>query len=180
MTKTNTVAEEYSFEDYCRVINLKYEYPGYSDSVPWAIVSEMTEAELRTRFPEVIGSFSPFILLSPDEGEAMRIYDRQEDRYRKECLRHGVFFEFNSEILPEEMLFSTDEDPYELIVKNEEQERIIQTLAVLTETQRRRIMLRFFEDMNLREIAAIEGVAHQDVDKSIKAGIKKLKKEIEL
>lgn len=38
----------------CKIINLKYEYPGYKGDIRWAIVSELTEEELLAKYPEEI------------------------------------------------------------------------------------------------------------------------------
>lgn len=44
---TNTSKERNDlFKNECKIINLKYEYEGYTGTEQWAIVSELTEKEL--------------------------------------------------------------------------------------------------------------------------------------
>ena len=37
------------FKCDCKVINLSYEYPGYTGEEKWAIITDLTEEELITR-----------------------------------------------------------------------------------------------------------------------------------
>lgn len=44
------------FQDECRVVNMKHEYPGYTGTVKWIVVSDLTEAQLMLRlFPGMGG-----------------------------------------------------------------------------------------------------------------------------
>lgn len=54
--------------------------------------------------------------------------------------------------------------------------KVQQALTALSETQQRRIRLFYFAGLNKREIADIEGVSRQNVSKSIKHGLRILKK----
>jgi len=48
----------------------------------------------------------------------------------------------------------------------------------LSEVQKRRIKMYYFENMNVKEIALIENTTHQAVSKSIRKGIEEIKKNI--
>ena len=48
----------------------------------------------------------------------------------------------------------------------------------LSEVQKRRIKMYYFENMNVEEIALIENTTHQAVSKSIRKGIEEIKKII--
>ena len=52
------------FKRECRIINLRYEYYGYAEEEKWAIVSELSENEIITKYPEEIKIYEPFVLLS--------------------------------------------------------------------------------------------------------------------
>ena len=59
------------FKKECRIINLRYEYYGYIGNEKWAIVSELTEREIIKKYPEEIKGYTPFVLLSIEQGEAI-------------------------------------------------------------------------------------------------------------
>ena len=40
---------EAAFANDCKVINLKYEYPGFSEKTQWAIITDLTESEINTK-----------------------------------------------------------------------------------------------------------------------------------
>lgn len=52
------------FKCDCMVINLSYEYPGYTGEEKWAIITDLTEEELIEKYEEIISSYRPFIVLS--------------------------------------------------------------------------------------------------------------------
>ena len=58
MTKNNKLnnQEELFIRD-CKLMNLKYEYDGYTGTEKWAVVTELTEEELWDKYPDVIGRF---------------------------------------------------------------------------------------------------------------------------
>ena len=62
------------------------------------------------------------------------------------------------------------------VIENINKEQLIQAKKELTETQLRRIELHIEEEITLEEIAYIEGVRKNKIDKSIAQGMKKLKK----
>ena len=64
----------------------------------------------------------------------------------------------------------------ELIVEQKLQsEELYLAINKLSDIQKRRIKMYYFEDMNLREIAEKEGCSIMSVKESIESGIKKLK-----
>lgn len=44
--------EQFKYE--CKVINLSYEYPGYTGKEKWAIITDLTEKELIEKYDEII------------------------------------------------------------------------------------------------------------------------------
>lgn len=65
--------------------------------------------------------------------------------------------------------------PEEILLLKEEDERGLQRLDILTEKQRRRMLLLMY-GFSMREIARIEGVDHTSVAESIAAAEKKMEK----
>lgn len=73
MTKLTLEQQELLFANDCKLINLRYEYHGYTGTEKWAIVTELAEEELWVKYPDVIRRYTPFILLSMAQGEVIMI-----------------------------------------------------------------------------------------------------------
>ena len=61
------------------------------------------------------------------------------------------------------------------VIRKTSYEELMIAINKLSEIQKRRIKLYYFEELNEYQIAKVEGVAQQVVDRSIKRGIRKLK-----
>ena len=57
MTKLTLEQQELLFANDCKLINLRYEYHGYTGTEKWAIVTELAEEELWVKYPDVIRQF---------------------------------------------------------------------------------------------------------------------------
>ena len=69
MTNKLTLTEqEELFAKDCKLINLKYEYNGYTGDERWAIITELSVKELWEKYPLVIERYSPFVHLSIAQG----------------------------------------------------------------------------------------------------------------
>lgn len=58
----NITEQEELFSTECKLINLKYEYQGYTGTEKWAVVSELSEKELFEKYPDVISRYTPCVL----------------------------------------------------------------------------------------------------------------------
>ena len=83
---TLTEQEELFVKD-CKLINLKYEYNGYTGAERWAIITELSVKELWEKYPLVIERYSPFVHLSIAQGEVIDDANRNEDKYAKRSSR---------------------------------------------------------------------------------------------
>ena len=55
MTKNNKLNnQEELFARDCKLMNLKYEYDGYTGTEKWAVITELTEEELWDKYPDII------------------------------------------------------------------------------------------------------------------------------
>ena len=70
------------FTRECKLINLRYEYTGYTNDIQWAIVTELSEEEILQKYPEEIKQYIPFIKLSVSQGEVFEESKRYENKYR--------------------------------------------------------------------------------------------------
>ena len=80
MTKLTLEQQELLFANDCKLINLRYEYHGYTGTEKWAIVTELAEEELWVKYPDVIRRYTPFILLSMAQGEVNGVSELRSKR----------------------------------------------------------------------------------------------------
>ncbi len=177
MTNKLTLAEQQElFVNDCKLINLQYEYSSYTGTEKWAIVTELSENELKSKYPDVIRRYTPFVLLSVAQGKVITEYQNAEAKERMRKLRYGHPFDINDgefeEHHPE--LFIEDDTVEQLCLK-EEKQYIKKAIDKLTDIQKRRIIAYYFEDKSIREIATAEGVNFSKIDRSINLALKKLK-----
>ena len=60
MTKLTLTEQEELFAKDCKLINLRYEYTNYTGKEKWAVITELTEKELRKKYPDIIKRYTPF------------------------------------------------------------------------------------------------------------------------
>ncbi|WP_418522490.1 sigma-70 family RNA polymerase sigma factor, partial [Ruminococcus sp.] len=87
MKKLTVNEQEELFAQDCKLINLRYEYSGFTGTEKWAIVTELSEEALWDKYPDVISRYMPFILLSMAQGEVISESHRNNDKYEKRSKR---------------------------------------------------------------------------------------------
>lgn len=181
----NIVQEEVkkNFKEECRVINLKYEYREYTGTEQYAIVSELSEADLWKRYPDTIQMYVPYVLLSAAQGQAIEAFNRNEDKFKKRQQRDKDILSFASDETERLHAKLIEEDFVDVMVRNEtrffECRALEKAFEVLTPVQKSRIIKRYVQRKTLRAIAEEEGIVVSVVDKSVRAGVKKLRKYFE-
>lgn len=177
MTKLTLEQQELLFANDCKLINLRYEYHGYTGTEKWAIVTELAEEELWVKYPDVIRRYTPFILLSMAQGEVITEYQNYEARERMRRLLFGHTFDINDgEFEVHHPELAVDTDPIEEIMLKDNIKRLREVLCYLSETQKRRVFKYFFYNKTLEKIADEEGVDFTSVRESVNSAIKKLRK----
>ena len=189
MTKLTLEQQELLFANDCKLINLRYEYHGYTGSEKWAIVTELAEEELWVKYPDVIRRYTPFILLSMAQGEVIDESYRNNDKYEKRAKRTIDVYGYEDDISEQfhRELITPFVDPFEQAEEErieEEKEQLRQleiakvrkVLEMLKPVQRERLIKAILLGMSSRKIAKEEGVYYSVVDKSIAAAIKNFKK----
>lgn len=162
--------QEVLFTTECKLINLKYEYHGYTGDENWAIVSELTEKELMEKYPDVIVRYVPFVLLSIEQGETIAEFHRIEHKHEQRSKRYGSIYGYDDEAF--------EEHHPELAVVDRifDEIEMQEALNTLTEIQRTRIIKRFFAGMTYRDIAESEGCHYTSVKESVRVALDKMKK----
>lgn len=176
MTKFTLTEQEDLFAKDCKLINLQYEYSGYTGTEKWAIVTELSENELKFKYPDVIRRYTPFVILSVAQGRVITEYQNVEAKERMRKLRYGHPFDINDgEFEEHHPELSAEDDIVEQLCLKEEKQCIKRAIDKLTDTQKRRVIAYFFENKSSREIAIEEGVNYSKIEKSINLALKKLK-----
>lgn len=170
------------FAEECKVIDLWSEYNEYIGEERYALVSEFTEAQLSTRYPEIIRKYAPFVLLSTEQGAVIDDFHRNEKKHYMRQIRHGevngyeegVTEALHPETLVEDCLIVVEERE----TREEEILLLKQVMAAMSDKQRERV-IKFYHNKTTREIAEEEGVHHSAIDKSIRKAMRMLKKKFQ-
>lgn len=99
MKKLTVSEQEELFAQDCKLINLRYEYSGFTGTEKWAIVTELSEEALWDKYPDVISRYMPFILLSMAQGEVISESHRNNDKYEKRSKRTIDVYGYEDDIL---------------------------------------------------------------------------------
>lgn len=177
--------EEFAAE--CKVINLRYEYEGYTGSEKWAIISELTEMELLEKYPNEVKKYLPFVLLSVEQGKVIREFNQNEDKFRKRQNNNEDAFgydddvteRFHSEVVVPDFVEQQEMDEYYQVREEQKMQLLMQAISTLTEKQYKYLVMRYITGKSAKEIAAEEGVTHQAIEKHINSAKKKFEKVFE-
>lgn len=192
MTKLTLTEQEEFFVKDCKLINLRYEYTNYTGKEKWAVVTELTEKELRKKYPDIIKRYTPFVLLSMAQGEVINEADRNDDKYEKRAKRTLDVYGYEDDISEQfhRELITPFADPFEQAeeerfeIEKEQLRRIEiakvrKVLEMMKPIQKERLCKVVLLGLSSRKIAQEEGVNYSAVDKSIAAAIKNFKKYYE-
>lgn len=192
MTKLTLTEQEELFVKDCKLINLRYEYTNYTGKEKWAVVTELTEKELRKKYPDIIKRYTPFVLLSMAQGEVINEADRNDDKYEKRAKRTLDVYGYEDDISEQfhRELITPFADPFEqaeekqLEIEKEQLSRmeiakVRKVLEMMKPIQKERLCKVVLLGLSSRKIAQEEGVNYSAVDKSIAAAIKNFKKYYE-
>lgn len=172
------------FKKECKLIYLDREYNGFIGDQRWAIITDLSEDELRKKYVTVLGKYIPYILLSKAQGEPILESIRNNHKHEMRSKRTTEPFDYDDELLPlfhSELLSFVDplEEKDRLIerVKDENEldeliEKVRKTLSLMKPIQRDRLIKNVVRGLSSRKIAKEEGVNYSTVDKSIKAAKK--------
>ena len=151
-------------KDYV-VLNLEKEYPGYTGTEQWLIITDYGFSHLEILFPELKPYLTSSVVIGTDIGKAIIRYknnDRKHDRHM-ECV--GLQVE------------SFDNGPIAQQDNGLKNEWLKKAVLDLPDIQRRRVWLFYCEGYSEEEIAKMEKVSKQAVSESLQRGITNLKRK---
>lgn len=188
---TNTFEErKEEFNRECKTINLRFEYPQYTGSERYAIVTALSEEELLERYGDVIRRYYlPYLLLNTKQWEAMYEFTKIEHKHEMRAKRGSDVYGYEDDISEQfhRELIIPFVDPIEKeeIEQKEKQKEFLRQLeirkvrkviAMLKPIQRERLIKEIICGQSSRKIANDEGVNYSTVDKSLAAAKKNFKK----
>ncbi|WP_305141014.1 sigma-70 family RNA polymerase sigma factor [Acutalibacter muris] len=184
MTRSQFDVLKEHFQSECKVINLKYEYEGYTGEEQWAIISELTKKELFEKYPEIVKQYMPFVLLSVEQGKAVYEFRRNESKFYKRSKNNEDAFGyddeligiFHSEVFVPDFIEQQITEEYEENRCQMKMKLLDKALSSLTEKQYNYLISRYVANKSARKIAEAEGVSHQAIEKYLNAAVKKVKK----
>lgn len=165
---------ELQFAADCKVIELKYEYRGYTGKERYGLITALSERELCGKYECLLESYVPYIVLDLAFAEVRDDFRRNEQKFEKRSKR-GHLFGIDDEFdihHPE----CASPDCLEQIISDDSHRELLEALEALTERQRRRIVAYYFDQKSLQEIAQCEGTSTQSIHESISLALSKLKK----
>lgn len=172
----NIKNEEYliqEFENECEIIEMRYEYPGYTGVEKYGIITSLSENEFEKKYSEILNRYKPYITLKADFGIERRRFIRNEKKAYMRLLRGDIYsvedIELHHPEITKNLLDVSLEQygNYDLLYK---------AISILTPIQKRRIAKYFFCGKTYSEIALEEGVNVSKIYKSVELGLKKIKK----
>ena len=179
MAKINKIpALEEQFKSECKIIDLKYEYRGYTGKERFAVITELNEKEIFEKYPEQIKPYIPFIVLSPAFGRVRDTYIRNEKKYQARAARSVDAFSYDDEIMAAFHPELAEDTFEEELFQRMDTKRLWEAIGKLPMIQKCRLIEHFFKGKSCREIARCEGVHHRAVTKSIECALKNLKKTL--
>ncbi len=167
-----------TFEKKCKIINLNYEYPGYTGEEQWALITDLTEPEIITYYSKQTQNYKPFIILSSSYGELRNAYIRNENKHYSRSKKRNNFFDF-SEHTEEHHPEIQSKSAEERYMEKEQLLNIYASISKLHPAQLRCIIKYFFQRKSLHQISIEENKAYSTIYESYRSALKILKQTLE-
>ena len=164
-----------SFCDECSFEKCEDEYPGWTGIEKYIVFSNLTRDELTSKYPEIVAFISPYILIDRTVSTALVSYKRNDDKHHWRAVHRESGFGFDelTEFIHDELLDDRMEEDVMLRIMLQE------AMDQLTDAQRRRVQLRYFEGLTYAQIAKLEQTTDPAILKSISVALRKMKKFLE-
>ena len=158
------------------MIRLKYEYPGYTGTEKYAIISDLSYEQIVEKHAPVVKPYIPFLLLSKAAGEVIAEFKRNEDKFFKRMQRDDSYgFEDGTTELYNAGICVPDFTG-ELFEEEKDSRIVWAAFARLTPTQKKYVRQHLFGGKTFTRIAKDEEKSIKTVQEGYIAAIKKMKK----
>ena len=148
-----------NFKKDCKVINLAYEYPGYTGKEKYAIITDLSEEDLESLYGDKIMRYRPFVILSREMGSVMTEYENNEKKHEMRSKINELSCDWSND---RDALISALSEPdeqtelEEMINEKAFDKAIWRAFATLTELQRKYLIWHYVYKSTFREIAEAE------------------------
>ena len=170
-----------------QAVNMITEYGQKLNGCKYAVASRYSRERLEELYTENLKKFSPFIYLTEAEYEPIREANNNNNKHHMRDVNNHDDYGYTEdmmEVMHECTLLLADPEPDVLtsIVEREDEElrarqiaALPEAMEMLTEKQKKRITMHFYEGMTYREIAELENTGLSTVQDSIDLAKEKIK-----
>lgn len=171
-----------------QAVNMITEYGQKLNGCKYAVASRYSKERLEELYAENLKKFSPYIYLTKEEYKPIRESNNNDSKFHQREINCHTGYEYQEEISESaheciSLLADPEPDVLTGIIEAEEiaelekyKEKLPEALASLTETQRKRIVMYFYDEMTFRQIAETEGKQVSAIFYSIQSGLEQLRK----
>lgn len=170
-----------------QAVNMITEYGQKPNGCKYAVASRYSKARLEELYTENLKKFSPYIYLTEEEYEPIRESNSNNNKHHMRDVNNHDDYGYTDdmmEVMHECTLLCADPEPDVLtaIIEREDEElrarqiaALPRAMSTLTEKQRKRMIMHFYEGKTYREIADTENADFSSVRDSINLAKEKLK-----
>lgn len=159
-----------SFKQECKVINLELEYEGYTGNERYAIITDLSEDELISRYSTEIEPYKPFIILTRAMGLAMKKHEHDEKKHAMREARGEM--RITGDVCDESLISALAEEDDQL-VREELVHDFLESMRInavsqsalmtLTPLQRDYLIRNYVNNESVRDIAEKDGKRFETV-----------------
>ena len=170
-----------------QAVNMITEYGQKLNGCKYAVASRYSRERLEELYTENLKKFSPFIYLTEAEYEPIREANNNNNKHHMRDVNNHDDYGYTEdmmEVMHECTLLLADPEPDVLtsIIEREDEElrarqiaALPEAMEMLTEKQKKRITMHFYEGMTYREIAELENTGLSTAQDSIDLAKEKIK-----
>ena len=138
----------------------------------------MKKVNLRELYPDVYKT-DHFVEVTEDVLETIRAAERAEAAYDRRMYRYKAHYSLDCDNGIEKAVVQHPLTPEEILEDKQLRDQLYAAVMELPDKQAKWIYARFYLGMTIKEIAKVEGVDLSWVYKSIKRGLKRLRKKVQ-
>ena len=170
-----------------QAVNMITEYGQKLNGCKYAVASRYSKERLEELYTENLRKFSPYIYLTEEEYQPIRESNNNNNKHHMRDVNNHDDYGYTEdmmEVMHECTLLLADPEPDVLtsIIEREDEElrarqiaALPEAMEMLTEKQKKRITMHFYEGMTYREIAELENTGLSTVQDSIDLAKEKIK-----
>ena len=152
-------------KDYV-ILNIEQEYPGFTGTEKWMIITDLSEEEFAVSYPEKYPCWKEAVIMSVEMGKEVLRHHCNEWKHAKRKVRNEV--PLDNVVISITPKSDTEAEPNKWLYD---------ALKDLTEIQRRRVILHCAHGFSVKDIAEHEKCSEAAVRMSIYAALKKLREK---